>query len=580
MTLTSKIIGLVAALMAGPVLAAAITAPTQTTTVTTSGGGGGGSNYYFSSSSGNDGNACTSSGAPCATIAKLNSISYPSGATINLKAGDTWSAGTTLTLNQSNLTLTSYGGGTCTPLAGQFSGCATLAAAGSQSVGVQINSVSNVTVQNLVVNGNTGSSLINCTVWGSCPAGINYTGNGSTITIQNNEVNGYNYGIAVTGPGGSLSGMTNGVTIQNNLTICPNATSTCNEGIRPRLLTNLLVKSNVAYNQGGSTNPLNGDVGSLFYSEVLNGNITFNVMHDSGAFSGSGDGPWGVEGQNVIIQSNETYHHISQTGISNGDGDGMDLDLCNLDDIAQFNYTHQNGGAGILMWNGGISDCGGAGATYAWGGARTWANNQVRYNISESDGYNFYGAINANSNQASGTNGMYNNTIFAVNTPLQNASGHTGAGACWSNLQGISAYNNACYSAYGNSFITGSGSYAGVDNNAYIRIGTVPGTQWNVYDCSAATLSAWQSCGHDGSGSYSTSNPFSGTPPSNLTCNSTSGPQACGPSTYQTSSGTLLNHGANLTGTFTLGLCPNCAVPSRDYYGNGTGAPYSIGAFQ
>ena len=88
---------------------------------------------------------------PLPDLSKLDSLSYPSGSTIYLKAGDTWNAGTTLTLSTSHvtgsLTVTTYGGGTCNVIAGTTSGCATLQASGSQANGATITGLSNFTIE-------------------------------------------------------------------------------------------------------------------------------------------------------------------------------------------------------------------------------------------------------------------------------------------------------------------------------------------------------------------------------------------------------------------------------------------------
>ena len=343
------------------------------------GGGGGGANYYFSSSTGSDSNApCTSSSAPCQTISELNSISYPSGATINLKAGDTWSAGTTLTLSTSNvagsLTVTTYGGGTCNVIAGMTSGCATLQVSGSQAIALSATQLSNLTIQNIRLIGGTSAALALCPTQ-PCPSGIWYANNGtntSKITITNVEAAGFFYDIDFNYnvPNYPTGVTSNNVTITNNYTHgLSGTTSEDSVGLYATQMTNSLVQGNLSANIGGNAAGGYGQTGSgiQLTGQLLNVTAQFNVAHDSGANTAGGGALWANIGQNITFQFNEAFNALAG---GSSDGDGYNFDCGVRDSIMQFNYSHNNWGPGYVMWAGGNGAyCNSNGSQqYAWGG--------------------------------------------------------------------------------------------------------------------------------------------------------------------------------------------------------------------
>ena len=95
-----------------------------------------------------------------------------------------------------------------------------------------------------------------------------------------------------------------------------------------------------------------------------------------------------------MIQYNEAYRN--RTG-SSGDGNGFGLDQNVSHSILQYNYSHENDGAGLLVCQ--------------QGNAPTQTNNVVRYNISQNDGrksgwggIHLFGPIN--------NTDIYNNTVY------------------------------------------------------------------------------------------------------------------------------------------------------------------------
>jgi hypothetical protein len=102
----------------------------------------------------------------------------------------------------------------------------------------------------------------------------------------------------------------------------------------------------------------------------------------------------------VIIQHCESHHN--HAGLTK-DGGGFDIDGGSSNCILQYNYSHDNEGAGFLL------------AEY--GAELPFRNNTVRFNISENDGRkNSYGSISiwgVDSNHRVNESYVYNNTIYS-----------------------------------------------------------------------------------------------------------------------------------------------------------------------
>ncbi len=137
-------------------------------------------------------------------------------------------------------------------------------------------------------------------------------------------------------------------------------------------------------------------------------------------------GIWTWDSNRVLIQFNESHHN--RTG-STKDGGGFDLDGGVRNAIVQYNYSHDNDGAGYLLAQ--------------FEGARTFHSNIIRYNLSENDGRrNTYGGIHL---WSTGANGGIRNTTIYRNTILTGKSdvGNPAAVDCMSEgIHNIHFYNN------------------------------------------------------------------------------------------------------------------------------------------
>ena len=148
-----------------------------------------------------------------------------------------------------------------------------------------------------------------------------------------------------------------------------------------------------------------------------------------------GGGPVGIwtwDANRVVIQFNESHHN--RTG-SSKDGAGFDLDGGVTNSVVQYNYSHDNDGAGYLLAQ--------------FEGARPFYGNVLRYNLSVNDGRrNRYGGIHL---WSTGANGGITDTTFYANSiyMAQSADGNPAGVDCMSEgIRNIRIYNN-CFQTDG-----------------------------------------------------------------------------------------------------------------------------------
>ena len=155
----------------------------------------------------------------------------------------------------------------------------------------------------------------------------------------------------------------------------------------------------------------------------------------SNCWNGNGAvGIWTFASTKVTIQFCESYGNGT---IGPDDGDGFDLDGGSTDCVMQYNYSHDNAGAGFGVFQ------------FSW--APHYTNNIVRYNISQNDGRkNSYGAITIwNDNNGGGINNVeiYNNTLFVTPAIRGTPSGINIFGTC--ELTNVNIRNNCIITTHG-----------------------------------------------------------------------------------------------------------------------------------
>lgn len=168
----------------------------------------------------------------------------------------------------------------------------------------------------------------------------------------------------------------------------------------------ILIKGNRIFDIKGIVPHTHGFSGNgISLSNIYNAEIERNLIYNNGKYAQrSGGGIVTGECRNIFVRYNEIYGIKSQ----DVDGDAIDFDNGSDSCIAEYNYTHQNDGASVLI----SGESNGTGSD----------NNIVRFNISKNDGLrNNLGAIKIYSIVGAENNKIYNNTIittaFGKNTP-------------------------------------------------------------------------------------------------------------------------------------------------------------------
>jgi hypothetical protein len=202
---------------------------------------------------------------------------------------------------------------------------------------------------------------------------------------------------------------------------------------------NVTIRNSEVNNVTGYADPNSHRGSGIIMAQVDKGVIEKCVAHHNGGSNTHCGGPggiWAYDCNSVTIQHCESYKNSSGSGC---DGLGFDLDGGMTNSILQYNYSHDNDGAGYLL------------GQYEY--ARLWSNNIVRYNISENDGRTNSGGITLFKAPNSTMNGckIYHNTVYT--SP---SAANSGVGAFtftdWNTgITGIEVYNNI--------FQTTGGSY-------------------------------------------------------------------------------------------------------------------------
>ncbi len=356
---------------------------------------------YYVSSTGSDLNAGTSIATAWATITKVNSSVFLPGDALYFEGGQTFNGSIFLSSTEANdpnsiFTISSYGTGKATINAGT-------------SYGFYAYNTQGFSLSNLIFDGNntatnTGAGIL---VYADLPGNVTF----SNITIANCEVK--NFGAegvkvyAFTGLTGyqnlSLSNLSVHDVTKNGIEIY---------GFLPRTPDNQWPNKNVTvsncevYNVPGSG--LQHEGNGIVISGVDGGTIQNCVVHNTGqanTFCGGPVGIWSLESNNVTIQYCESYnnHRGSTAGC---DGGGFDLDGGVTNSFMQYNYSHDNEGAGFLIGQ--------------YPNANKWNNNTVRFNISQNDGIQNKGSIDLFKGPGSASMSgayIYENTIYVSPQP-------------------------------------------------------------------------------------------------------------------------------------------------------------------
>lgn len=348
---------------------------------------------YYVSHSGKDGNTGTSPALAWATIDKLNTTYFQPGDTILLEGGSLFEGGILVKPNrggtaQEPIVFSSYGLGRATISSGKVAGFKAYNTAGIRIenlifAGAGRNINVSFGVEFYMDIADTLLSFIRIDqveVYGYREAGIaiiswdQTTGGFKDVSITNSSShdNG-DAGIAI---------YAQGIICHKNVYVAYSKAYD-NPGIPDK-----------DWNHSGSGIMVGGADGAVIeYCEAYN-NGWLNSYGRAGPI-----GIWGYHCRNLLIQYNESYGNRTK---NRTDGGGFDIDGGCTSCIIQYNYSHDNDGAGYVISQ--------------YRNAPPMRDVVVRYNISENDARkNSFGSILVWSHGSSGAmtgTDIYNNTIY------------------------------------------------------------------------------------------------------------------------------------------------------------------------
>jgi hypothetical protein len=515
---------------------------------------------YYVSPAGSDNAAGTSVATAWKTIAKVNSVALPPGAAVLFEGSQTFQGSLALDQADGNdpahpVTISSYGNGKAKINSG--------AARGLYAYNTQGIILSDLVFEGGGMYTNNEDGLLFYTDLGG---GVKL----AEISLENIEVSQYGKtGIFFQATSISNTGFRNvavdGVHVHH----------VKKDGIVTRGFTmqshtgwaheNIIIRNSEIDNVSGYADNGSHRGSGIIMAQVNGGLIEKCAAHHNGAGNTHCGGPggiWAWDCNNVIIQFCESYKNSSGTGC---DGLGFDLDGGVTNSVMQYNYSHDNDGAGYLL------------GQYDY--ARGWSNNVVRYNISENDGRTNGGGFTLFKGPGTTMSGcrIYNNTVYTSSTPGNSGTGCFTIIDWYSGINDIEVYNNIFQSAGGAYLVDIPVGYsAAFAGNLYWSSGAAfrISYQGNMY----GSLAAWRSAtGCEQAGALSTgvsANPLLGNAGAGVILYPAATTQL---SAYQLGAGSpAVDAGMDLSALFGI------ATGTQDYFGNPalSGTAGDIGAHE
>ncbi|MEO7297212.1 MAG: right-handed parallel beta-helix repeat-containing protein [Verrucomicrobiota bacterium] len=418
-----------------------------------------GATTYYINTAGDDSNNGLTTNSAWRTPARASRMSFSAGDEILFAAGETFDGKISLDSGDrgtaSNpITVSSYGEGRAIISSGTDNGFYAYNSAGII--------VSNI---NFIGAGAGAGNKDGVAFYCDLPGDVKL----ASVVVENVEVSGFgNSGLSI-GSWNNLAGFRD-VRIANVV-----AHDNLHMGIFtwaqvPDAHQNIYIGHCVSSNNFG--NPLSsGNTGNgIVLGDVSGGTIERCVAHDNGKNNlTTWEGPvgiWTYDSRNVVIQFNESY---SNHTAGSTDGGGFDLDIGVRNSIMQYNYSHDNDGAGYLLCSVGVND-----------------GNIVRYNISQNDGRkNGYSAIQSWGNVSNAE--IHNNTVFVS----QNAGGpralYLGSGTSNTRIR-----NNIFYTTGGARIVDVASGQTTLffQGNCYYAGGSAFNIRWK--SSSYSTFDAWR----------------------------------------------------------------------------------------
>jgi len=354
---------------------------------------------YFVSPSGNDNNNGLSENTPYQTLSKINTLDLEPGDFVSLEGGQTF-IGYLIIKNSGTadnpITIKSYNWNNAGRAIIQFDNL------GSSKVkALEIKDASNVIVKNLILVGDYIASEDGSQSAATANAGLDVfasSTNISNVIVDNVDISQFTWA---------------GLRAKSNTGFSANQIQFLNcevhhngfVGIATRDIVNdIYIASCKAHHNTGWDASAAGS--AIHLSGANNATVEYCIAHHNGGNNGAqgvggGGGIWASYSSDVLFQYNESYQNETKWA----DGCGFDIDGGVQNAIVQYNYSHDNFGAGFLVFQ--FDD----GAT---------KNVTIRYNISQNDGtWGKHGAIHIHrkSNIMNPIEDVYiyNNTIYNDN---------------------------------------------------------------------------------------------------------------------------------------------------------------------
>jgi Right handed beta helix region len=313
---------------------------------------------YYVSSTGNDDNSGLSSDQAWKTLDRVGTLTLEPGDRVFLEGGQRFIGSLSFDHHDSGteaapITVTSYGSGRATIDAGGGHGLYAY-----NTAGFLISSI------NFIGTGRTDNTADGLAFYTDLPGDVKLPG----IRVEEIDVAGFGRnGIAI----GGWNGRTGFRHVRISKTVAHD------NGINgviiyaqePNTNEDVYVGHTRAYSNSGGPTELPSSGSGILLGGVDGGLIEWSTAHDNGARGNAGVGIWTYASRNIVIKHCRSFRN--RTG-GPTDGGGFDLDGGVTDSIMEYNYSHDNDGAGYLL------------AQYP--DAPPWSKNIVRYNMSINDG--------------------------------------------------------------------------------------------------------------------------------------------------------------------------------------------------
>lgn len=392
---------------------------------------------FYVSPTGNDSNSGHSPEQAWRTIARVNQADFNPGSTILFEGGQSFTG--SIFLNEADCR-----GGTAdmiTSVSSYGNGQATIAALNDR--GIQVANCDYVRISNMTLTGSGPENLnIGVDIVNILPGGIALAG----VEIMGLHVSGFRHGIRVRAANG-LSGfselsITNNEVHHNTHTGISTSWDVLDYEQTGWPFSEVYIAHNTVHDILGDPLFTSSHTGSgIVAGSVQNALIEHNTVFSNGVMNaGVGGGPigiWAWDCSATVIQFNESRDNHSGTPL---DGGGFDLDGGCQDSIMQYNFSHDNDGAGFMAGQ--------------FAAARAMNGITIRYNLSVNDARrNRYGGIHLFTAPGTRLQGVdiYQNTVFIA--PGKSTSSAFGVSQWAPGLRDVRVINNSFIADDGVRFI-------------------------------------------------------------------------------------------------------------------------------